>query len=106
MKQRLMELYFTEGADLTDTEVLVGAARDCGMDADAVRQRLAGDEDVVRVSTEARTPRMPGSKACPASSSAECSRCRAHSLPSISPMPSHGRPPSDDKRAAAEVATA
>ncbi len=34
MKQRLMELYFTEGADLTDREVLVKAAADCGMDAD------------------------------------------------------------------------
>jgi predicted DsbA family dithiol-disulfide isomerase len=32
MKQRLMELYFTEGADLTDREVLVQAA------ADRVRQ--------------------------------------------------------------------
>ena len=30
MKQRLMELYFTEGADLTDREVLVKAAADCG----------------------------------------------------------------------------
>jgi predicted DsbA family dithiol-disulfide isomerase len=28
MKQRLMELYFAEGADLSDPEVLVGAARD------------------------------------------------------------------------------
>ena len=42
MKQRLMDLYFTEGADLSDPEVLVGAARDCGMDADEVRS-LARD---------------------------------------------------------------
>ena len=34
MKQRLMDLYFTEGADLTDREVLVQAAADFGMDAD------------------------------------------------------------------------
>src|SRR4249920_2299707 len=32
MKQRLMDLYFTEGADLTDLEVLVKAATDVGMD--------------------------------------------------------------------------
>src|SRR5262249_39676369 len=53
MKQRLMDLYFTEGADLTDTEVLIGAARDCGMDPDSVRRRLASDEDVERISAEA-----------------------------------------------------
>ena len=42
MKQRLMELYFTEGADLTDREVLVKAAADCGMDADLPRLVGAG----------------------------------------------------------------
>ena len=30
MKQRLMELYFRDGGDLTDTDVLVQAAADCG----------------------------------------------------------------------------
>ena len=49
MKQRLMELYFTEGADLSDREVLAGAAVDCGMDADLTRQLLASDADVERV---------------------------------------------------------
>src|SRR6202158_930094 len=43
MKQRLMELYFTEGADLSDPEVLAGAARDCGMDPDEVRRWVARD---------------------------------------------------------------
>src|SRR6266478_2919058 len=60
MKQRLMELYFTEGADLSDSEVLVGAARDCGMDADQVRQRLAGKEDVESVTAEAEQARSAG----------------------------------------------
>src|SRR6266436_4465291 len=32
MKQRLMELYFAEGADLSDPKVLIQAAVDCGMD--------------------------------------------------------------------------
>jgi predicted DsbA family dithiol-disulfide isomerase len=65
MKQRLMELYFTKGADLTDTEVLVQAARDCGMDADAVRQRLAGDEDVEAVSAEAESAKTAGIEGVP-----------------------------------------
>lgn len=60
MKQRLMELYFTEGADLSDSEVLVGAARDCGMDADRVRERLATDEDVESVSAEAESAKSAG----------------------------------------------
>ena len=54
MKQRLMELYFQDGGDLTDIEVLVQAARDCGLDADAVRARLATDEDVELISAQAR----------------------------------------------------
>jgi predicted DsbA family dithiol-disulfide isomerase len=54
MKQRLMELYFRDGGDLTDTEVLVQAAADCGLDADDVRRRLASDEDVELISAQAK----------------------------------------------------
>jgi predicted DsbA family dithiol-disulfide isomerase len=54
MKQRLMELYFRDGGDLTDTEVLVQAAADCGLDAADVRRRLATDEDVALVSGNAQ----------------------------------------------------
>jgi predicted DsbA family dithiol-disulfide isomerase len=54
MKQRLMELYFRDGGDLTDTEVLVKAAADVGLDADDVRRRLATDEDVALVSGQAQ----------------------------------------------------
>jgi predicted DsbA family dithiol-disulfide isomerase len=54
MKQRLMELYFRDGGDLTDSEVLVQAAADCGLDADDVRRRLATDEDVALVSGQAQ----------------------------------------------------
>jgi predicted DsbA family dithiol-disulfide isomerase len=60
MKQRLMDLYFTEGGDLTDPEVLVGAATDSGLDADLVRQRLATDEDVARVEREANSAKEAG----------------------------------------------
>jgi predicted DsbA family dithiol-disulfide isomerase len=54
MKQRLMELYFRDGGDLTDTEVLVKAAADVGLEADDVRRRLATDEDVALVSGQAQ----------------------------------------------------
>ena len=65
MKQRLMDLYFTAGADLSDSEVLVGAAQDCGMDADHVRQRLAGEEDVASVTAEAEQARAAGIEGVP-----------------------------------------
>lgn len=54
MKQRLMELYFKEGGDLTSTDVLVQAAADCGLDAERVRARLATDEDRDVVSSQAQ----------------------------------------------------
>jgi predicted DsbA family dithiol-disulfide isomerase len=54
MKQRLMELYFRDGGDLTDIDVLVQAAADCGLDPDDVRRRLATDEDVALVSGQAQ----------------------------------------------------
>ena len=53
VKQRLMELYFAEGGDLSDPEVLVGAAVNCGMDGDLVRRLLAGDSDIERIEGEA-----------------------------------------------------
>lgn len=54
MKQRLMELYFRDGGDLTQTEVLVRAAADIGMDAEATRARLVSDEDVELISAWAK----------------------------------------------------
>jgi len=54
MKQRLMELYFRDGGDLTNVDVLVQAAADCGLDAEDVRRRLAGDEDVELISSWAK----------------------------------------------------
>jgi predicted DsbA family dithiol-disulfide isomerase len=54
MEQRLMELYFRDGGDLTDVNVLVQAAADCGLDPDEVRRRLATDEDVALISGNAQ----------------------------------------------------
>ncbi len=75
MKQRLMELYFSAGADLTDVEVLVGAAVDCGMDGEVVSASSARPVP----------PRRPASTACPASSSATCSRSQVRRIRPISP---------------------
>jgi predicted DsbA family dithiol-disulfide isomerase len=60
MKQRLMDLYFSEGADLTDREVLVKAAADCGLDPAQVRAQLASDEDVERVTADAISAKEAG----------------------------------------------
>jgi predicted DsbA family dithiol-disulfide isomerase len=60
MKQRLMELYFAEGDDLTDREVLVAAAAACGLDAEQVRERLAATDDVERVTRDAESAKEAG----------------------------------------------
>ena len=60
MKQRLMELYFAEGADLSDSKVLIQAAIDCGMDGDLVRRLLASDADIDRIENDATAAREAG----------------------------------------------
>ncbi len=60
MKQRLMDLYFTDGGDLTEREVLVKAAADCGLDADDVRAKLASDTDVAEVTEAAEAAKNSG----------------------------------------------
>ena len=60
MKQRLMEFYFAEGGDLSDIDVLVKGAADCGMNADEVRARLATDEDVALIEAEANSAKEAG----------------------------------------------
>jgi predicted DsbA family dithiol-disulfide isomerase len=60
VKQRLMELYFAEGGDLTDSRVLIKAAADCGMDGDLVRRLLASDADVDRIENEAISAKEAG----------------------------------------------
>ena len=60
MKQKLMDLYFTEGADLSDRETLVKAAADVGLDADKVRGDLAGEKDVDAIGDEAQRAKEAG----------------------------------------------
>jgi predicted DsbA family dithiol-disulfide isomerase len=60
MKQRLMDLYFTQGADLSDPETLVQAAADCGLDAEHTRALLATDTDVATVEQAANSAKDSG----------------------------------------------
>jgi predicted DsbA family dithiol-disulfide isomerase len=60
MKQRLMDLYFTEGADLSERAVLTQAAIDCGMNGERVRELLAGDKDIEQVEAEANAAKNAG----------------------------------------------
>jgi len=65
MKQRLMDLYFTEGADLTNHAVLVQAASDVGLEAEDVRAALASDQDVAVVEQEALSAKEAGIEGVP-----------------------------------------
>lgn len=60
MKQKLMDLYFTQGADLTDRETLVKAATDVGLDAKTVRDALTSDKDVAEIEQEALAAKEAG----------------------------------------------
>lgn len=60
MKQRLMDLYFTEGADLTNPAVLVQAAADVGLNANDVRKALASELDVAEITQEAQSAKEAG----------------------------------------------
>jgi predicted DsbA family dithiol-disulfide isomerase len=65
MKQKLMDLYFTQAADLTDRDTLVKAAADVGLDADTVRAALATDQDVAEVEQEAQSAKAAGIEGVP-----------------------------------------
>ena len=65
MKQKLMDLYFTQGADLTDRETLVTAAADVGLDTNTVREGLASDQDVAAIEQEALSAKEAGIEGVP-----------------------------------------
>lgn len=60
MKQRLMDLYFTEGADLTDNDVLAQAAADIGLPRDDVAERLTTEDEVDLVTRAAQSAKEAG----------------------------------------------
>ena len=65
MKQRLMDLYFTEGADLSNMDVLVQAAADAGLDPAQVRADLASGKDVSEVEQEVQMAKDAGIQGVP-----------------------------------------
>lgn len=65
MKQKLMDLYFTEGGDLTQTGTLVQAAAAVGLDAETVRADLASDKDVDVVGAQAQQAKEAGIEGVP-----------------------------------------
>ena len=65
MKQKLMDLYFTEGADLSDHAVLAQAAADIGLDAQEVRAALDSDKDVADIEREALSAKEAGIEGVP-----------------------------------------
>ena len=60
VKERLLNLYFLEGVDVGDHDALAAAAADSGMDAAAVKARLASDEDKENVRADIQTARNLG----------------------------------------------
>jgi predicted DsbA family dithiol-disulfide isomerase len=60
MKQKLMDLYFTDGGDLTQRDTLVEAAAAVGLDADQVRADLVTDKDVNFVAQQAEQAKEAG----------------------------------------------
>lgn len=65
MKQKLMDLYFTDGADLSNRAVLVQAAVDIGLDAEDVAEALASGQDVEQVEQEAQSAKEAGIEGVP-----------------------------------------
>jgi predicted DsbA family dithiol-disulfide isomerase len=60
VKQRLMDCYFSEGGDLSDANVLVRIAADCGLDSEKMRKMLASDQDVELIEREAAKAKDAG----------------------------------------------
>jgi predicted DsbA family dithiol-disulfide isomerase len=65
MKQRLMDLYFSDGADLTSHAVLAQAAGDVGLSAEDIRAWLASDKDIAAVEQEAQQAKEAGIEGVP-----------------------------------------
>jgi predicted DsbA family dithiol-disulfide isomerase len=60
VKQRLMEIYFAEGGDLSDRNVLVEAATECGLEGARVRDRLTSEEDAALIERQADSAKEAG----------------------------------------------
>lgn len=65
MKQRLMELYFSEGADLSDKAVLANAAAEIGLDAQEIARKLDSDDDLALVAQRVEQAKASGIQGVP-----------------------------------------
>ena len=65
MKQRLMDLYFTDGADLSDRAVLVRAAAGVGLDPEDVRTALDSEKDIAEIDKEVEAAKEAGIQGVP-----------------------------------------
>jgi predicted DsbA family dithiol-disulfide isomerase len=65
MKQKLMDLYFTEGGDLTQRDTLVAAAAAVGLDADTVRANIATDKDEDVIEQQSQEAKQAGIEGVP-----------------------------------------
>jgi predicted DsbA family dithiol-disulfide isomerase len=57
---RLFAMFFTEGADLSDREVIVEAGRAGGLDAKSLRRDLESDRDVLSIERQATAASVGG----------------------------------------------
>jgi predicted DsbA family dithiol-disulfide isomerase len=60
MKQRLMDLYFTEGGDLTSNDVLAQASADVGLNRAEISRLLATEQDIDSVTQQAEAAKGSG----------------------------------------------
>lgn len=65
MVERLFSLYFIEGGDLTDRDVLVKAAEDVGMDTSLISELIETDADAELVTKEVHLAREMGVSGVP-----------------------------------------
>jgi predicted DsbA family dithiol-disulfide isomerase len=63
--EQLFEAYFTEGEDISDLNVIAGAAEEAGLDSETLRDRLDNDEDVEVVREEIERARAIGVEGVP-----------------------------------------
>jgi predicted DsbA family dithiol-disulfide isomerase len=63
--EKLFAAYFENGADIGDREVLVRLASEAGLDSEAVRARLAGDEGAEEVGREIEAAQKLGVSGVP-----------------------------------------
>lgn len=63
--EKLFRLYFEEGVNVGDTNVLVDAAAECGMDREIVADLLASDADIDKVQAEIAVAQRMGVSGVP-----------------------------------------